>query len=107
MKSFESSKRKSKEHSELRDKLQQTFIDIFLTIISRIQESKELQMVDLKQGGFTNIPKLTKVSTMLDSNYGELIIQKGLNQIFRRFKDLLEDFIMIEKNIDLKLKQED
>jgi hypothetical protein len=72
-------------NEKLKEKLRTTFIDIFFSIVARITDAKEIKSVELKRGGFTSIPKLARTTTVIDANYGELIVSKAINELFRIF----------------------
>ena len=67
--------------------------------MARITDAKEIKSVELKTKGFTSIPKLTRMSTVMDQNYAELIVTNAINEVFRVFNKVLEDYNVIERNI--------
>ena len=81
-----------------------TFIDIFFSIVARITDAKEMKAVNLKEGGFTSVPKLSRMVTIVDQNYSQMIVSQAINEIFRSFSWILKDYKVMRANLDQKLK---
>ena len=65
--------------------LRQTFQDVYLAIIARIAESDEVETINIKKDGFTNIPEMSKNKSVLDHNWSELLVGQALDEMFRIF----------------------